>query len=161
VARRVDTGSPRRRARAALRNRNSQCLGGLHLVGPRSTRRGLYKSLPRSRFRVCFRLWLMSATGRSRQRAAAIRKTYGHRAKSRRSIELQVEEGARDGPKRNRKESTMCYEFSNWSWKLRAAELARKEREAANAAKKQDQLIGPPQPATSETPVEQHESVPA
>ena len=38
-------------------------LAGLHLVGPRSTRRGLYKSLPRSRFRVCFRLWPMSASG--------------------------------------------------------------------------------------------------
>lgn len=55
----------------------------------------------------------------------------------------------------------MCYEFSNWSWKLRAAELARKEHEAASAAKKQDQLIGPSQPAASEEPVEQHESVPA
>jgi hypothetical protein len=55
----------------------------------------------------------------------------------------------------------MCYEFSNWSWKLRAAELARKEHEAANAAKKQDQPIGPSQPAAPETPVEQHESVPA
>ena len=61
----------------------------------------------------------------------------------------------------NGKESTMCYEFSNWSWKLRAAELARKEHEAANAAKKQDQLIGPSQPAAPETRVEQHESVPA
>jgi hypothetical protein len=55
----------------------------------------------------------------------------------------------------------MCYEFSNWSWKLRAAELARKEHEAANAAKKQDQLIEPSQPAAPETRVEQHESVPA
>ena len=55
----------------------------------------------------------------------------------------------------------MCYEFSNWAWKLRSEELARKEHEAANAAKKQDQVIGPSQPAASETPVEQHESVPA
>ena len=55
----------------------------------------------------------------------------------------------------------MCYEFSNWSWQLRAAELARKEHEAANAAKKQDQPITPAQPAVPETQVEQHESVPA
>ena len=55
----------------------------------------------------------------------------------------------------------MCYEFSNWAWKLRSEELARKEHEAANAAKKQDQLTGPSQPGTPETRVEQHEPVPA
>ena len=55
----------------------------------------------------------------------------------------------------------MCYEFSNWSWKLRAKELARKEHEAANAAKKEDQPIRPAQPAAPETRVEQRESVPA
>ena len=55
----------------------------------------------------------------------------------------------------------MCYEFSNWSWKLRAAELARKEHEAANAAKKQGKPVTPAQPAAPETRVEQRESVPA
>jgi len=55
----------------------------------------------------------------------------------------------------------MCYEFSSWSWKLRAAELARKEHKTANVAKKQDQPITPAQPAAPETRVEQHESVPA
>ena len=53
----------------------------------------------------------------------------------------------------------MCYEFSNWSWKLRAAELARKEHEAANAAKKQDQLIGPSQPAAPETRVDPQKNI--
>jgi hypothetical protein len=55
----------------------------------------------------------------------------------------------------------MCDEFSDWSWRLRAAELARKEHEAANAAKKQEQLSGPSQPAAPDTRVEPHESVPA
>jgi hypothetical protein len=55
----------------------------------------------------------------------------------------------------------MCNEFSEWSWKLRAAELARKEREAANAAKKEGGPIPPAQPATPETLVEPSESVPA
>jgi len=42
--------------------------------------------------------------GRKRQRATAIGEdTYGHRSKSRRSIELQLEEGARDEPKLRRK----------------------------------------------------------
>jgi hypothetical protein len=55
----------------------------------------------------------------------------------------------------------MCNEFSNWSWKLRAAELARKEREAANAAKKEGTPVTPTQPAAPDTPVKQRESVPA
>jgi hypothetical protein len=54
----------------------------------------------------------------------------------------------------------MCYELSNWSWKLRAAELARKEREAANAAKKQSEPITPAKPAVPDTRVEERESVP-
>jgi hypothetical protein len=60
-----------------------------------------------------------------------------------------------------RKESVMCEEFSNLAWKLRAAELARREREAANAAKKQGKPVTPEQPAAPETPVKQRESVPA
>ena len=55
----------------------------------------------------------------------------------------------------------MCDEFSNWSWKLRAAELVRKEDEATNAAKKQDQPITPTEAAVPETHVEPRESVPA
>jgi hypothetical protein len=54
----------------------------------------------------------------------------------------------------------MCEEFSNWSWKLRAAELARKEHDAANAAKQEGTPVTPTQPAP-ETCVEQRESVPA
>ena len=52
----------------------------------------------------------------------------------------------------------MCYEFSEWSWKFRAAELARKEREAAEAQKKQSEPA--PQPAAPETPVKELETVP-
>jgi hypothetical protein len=55
----------------------------------------------------------------------------------------------------------MCYEFSEWSWKLRAAELARKERDAANAAKMQGEPVTPAQPAAPETRVDERESVPA
>ena len=55
----------------------------------------------------------------------------------------------------------MCEEFSNWSWKLRAAELGRKERDAANAAKQEGTPVMPTQPAPPETSVEQRESVPA
>ena len=55
----------------------------------------------------------------------------------------------------------MCYELSEWSWKLRAAELARKERDSANAAKMQGEPVTPAQPAASESRVEERESVPA
>ncbi|MDQ2964042.1 MAG: hypothetical protein M3R31_12955 [Pseudomonadota bacterium] len=60
----------------------------------------------------------------------------------------------------------MCYEFSEWSWKLRAAELARKEREAVEALKKQNELMKkqseptpPAQPAVPETAVKERETV--
>ena len=55
----------------------------------------------------------------------------------------------------------MCYEFSEWSWKLRVAELARKERKAVNPQKKLDEPVTPAQPATPKTRVEERESVPA
>jgi hypothetical protein len=55
----------------------------------------------------------------------------------------------------------MCEEFRNLAWKLRYVELARREREAANAAKKQGNPVTPEQPAAPETPVKQRESVPA
>ena len=55
----------------------------------------------------------------------------------------------------------MCYELSEWSWKLRAAELARKKRDSANAAKMQGERVTPTQPAASESRVDERESVPA
>lgn len=55
----------------------------------------------------------------------------------------------------------MCYEFSDWSWKLRAAELARKEREAEKASKKERKTEEPSKPAAPEPRVEEQEKVPA
>jgi len=55
----------------------------------------------------------------------------------------------------------MCYEFSEWGWKARAAELARKEREAAKAAKKECKPAAPDVPAALEPRVEEQEKVPA
>jgi hypothetical protein len=54
----------------------------------------------------------------------------------------------------------MCYEFSEWSWKLRAAELARKQGEADKAAKKERKPA--PEPAAPEPePVKERDTVPA
>jgi hypothetical protein len=55
----------------------------------------------------------------------------------------------------------VCYEFSEWSWKLRAAELARKEREASKASKKERERVPPAEPAAPEPQVKEHEPVPA
>jgi hypothetical protein len=55
----------------------------------------------------------------------------------------------------------MCYEFSDWSWKLRAAELARKQREAEKASKKERKPEAPARPAAPEPRVEEQEKVPA
>jgi hypothetical protein len=55
----------------------------------------------------------------------------------------------------------MCYEFSEWSWKLRAAELARKEREAQKSSKKERKPAAPAEPARPEPRVEEPEKVPA
>jgi hypothetical protein len=55
----------------------------------------------------------------------------------------------------------MCYEFSEWSWKLRAAELARKEREAQKSSKKESKPATPAEPARPEPRVEEQEKVPA
>ena len=76
-------------------------------------------------------------------------------------MQLQLEEGVRDTPAFERKGAVMCYELSDWSWKLRAAEMARKEREAAKAMKKQGEPVTPAKPAGPETPVKERESVPA
>jgi hypothetical protein len=55
----------------------------------------------------------------------------------------------------------MCYEFSDWSWKTRAAELARKQREAEKASKKERKAAEPATPAAPEPRVEEQEKVPA
>jgi hypothetical protein len=55
----------------------------------------------------------------------------------------------------------MCYEVSEWSWKLRAAELARKEREAEKASKKERKPAEPAKAAAPEPRVEEQEKVPA
>lgn len=55
----------------------------------------------------------------------------------------------------------MCYEFSEWSWKLRAAELARKEREAKKSSKQEGKSAPPAEPSRSEPRVEEPEKVPA
>lgn len=54
----------------------------------------------------------------------------------------------------------MCYEYSEWSWKLRAAELARKEREASKAPKKEREPAPAAEPAAPEQ-VKDREPVPA
>ncbi len=55
----------------------------------------------------------------------------------------------------------MCYEFSEWTWKLRAAELARKQREAEKASKKESKPAPATEPAAPEAPVKDRETVPA
>jgi hypothetical protein len=57
-------------------------------------------------------------------------------------------------------ELPICNEFSEWSWKLRAAERARKEREAAEAQKKQSEPAPIVQPAAPETGVKERKTVP-
>ena len=59
------------------------------------------------------------------------------------------------------KESVMCYEFSEWSWKLRAAELARKQRDAEKSAKKDSKPAPAAEPAAPETPIKDREAIPA
>jgi len=55
----------------------------------------------------------------------------------------------------------MCYEFSQWSWKLRAAELARKEREAKKSSLRESKPAPSTEPARPEPRVEEPENVPA
>jgi hypothetical protein len=54
----------------------------------------------------------------------------------------------------------MCYEFSEWTLKARAAELARKQREAEKAAKKESRRE-PVTPAAPEPRIEDRDKVPA
>lgn len=55
----------------------------------------------------------------------------------------------------------MCYEFSEWSWKLRAVELARKEREASKSSKKEREPAPVAEPVAPEPQVKDREPVPA
>ena len=55
----------------------------------------------------------------------------------------------------------MCYEFSEWSWKLRAAELARRQRDAEKAAKKERKPAPAAEPAAPEPSVKERDTVPA
>jgi hypothetical protein len=56
----------------------------------------------------------------------------------------------------------MCYEYSDWAWKARAAELAKKQRQLAEEQKKPRERTEPAAPeAAPETPGKQHEPVPA
>ncbi len=55
----------------------------------------------------------------------------------------------------------MCYEYSDWAWKARAAELAKKQRQLAEqqtTPRERTELAVPD--ATPETPVKEHEPVP-
>ncbi len=54
----------------------------------------------------------------------------------------------------------MCYEYSDWAWKARAAELAKKERKLAEAQKKQERTEPQPE-AAPEAPPKEPETVPA
>jgi hypothetical protein len=55
----------------------------------------------------------------------------------------------------------MCYEFSEWAWKLRAAELARKEREAPKASKKERDPAPAAELPAPEPQIKDREPVPA
>jgi len=55
----------------------------------------------------------------------------------------------------------MCYEFSDWTWKARAAELARRQREAETASRKESKPSAPPEQAPREPRVAEQEKVPA
>jgi hypothetical protein len=55
----------------------------------------------------------------------------------------------------------MCYEYSDWAWKARAAELAKKQRELSEQQKKPGERSRPAAPeAAPETPGKQREPVP-
>jgi hypothetical protein len=54
----------------------------------------------------------------------------------------------------------MCYEYSDWAWKARAAELAKKQRQLDEQQKKPRERTEPAPEATPQTPGKQHEPVP-
>lgn len=55
----------------------------------------------------------------------------------------------------------MCYEFSDWSWKLRVAHLARKARQAEKTTKEQGEPVPSGPPPAPDTRAKERESVPA
>ncbi len=48
----------------------------------------------------------------------------------------------------------MCYEYSNWAWKARAAELAKKERKLSESQEKPKGTEPQPEPAAETFPKE-------
>jgi hypothetical protein len=55
----------------------------------------------------------------------------------------------------------MCYEFSEWTRKLRAADQARKEQRQREQATRQPERAPEAPPAAPEPRVKEHERVPA
>ena len=56
----------------------------------------------------------------------------------------------------------MCYEYSDWAWKARAAELAKKQRQLAEEQKKPRERTEPATPdAAPAMPGKEQEPVPA
>lgn len=72
-----------------------------------------------------------------------------------------VAQVAGEGGNLDEKESIMCYEFSDWSRKLRAAELARKPQQKPEQVTKQPEPAPQAQPAAPETRVKERETAPA
>jgi hypothetical protein len=59
------------------------------------------------------------------------------------------------------KELLMCYEFSEWTRKLRAADQARREQRQREQVTKQADPAPPARPAPAEPRVKEREKVPA
>jgi len=55
----------------------------------------------------------------------------------------------------------MCYEFSEWTRKLRAADQARREQRQREQVSKQAEPAPPPRPAAPEPRVKERDKVPA
>ena len=54
----------------------------------------------------------------------------------------------------------MCYEYSDWAWKARAAALAKKERKLSESQKKPERTEPQSEPAPETSPKER-DTVPA
>jgi hypothetical protein len=54
----------------------------------------------------------------------------------------------------------MCYEYSDWAWKARAAELAKKERKVSQPQKKPERTEPQGEPVVETSPKER-DTVPA
>ena len=53
----------------------------------------------------------------------------------------------------------MCHEYSDWAWKVRAVELAKKARKLSESQKKPERAELQPEPA-AETPPKERDAVP-